>query len=82
MLHWFVRFLSKYMDTIDDTVADPGFFPGGGGGANSPSGCANLFFLAENCMKMKEFWPPGGARVPGAPLDPPLWYKIENKFFT
>ena len=25
-------------------------------------------FFAENCMKMKEFGPPGGARVPGAPL--------------
>ena len=23
-------------------------------------------------MKMKEFWPPGGGGVPGAPLDPPL----------
>ena len=23
-------------------------------------------------MKLKEFGPPGGARVPGAPLDPPL----------
>ena len=31
-------------------------------------------FFAENCMKMKEFRPPGGgARVPGAPpLDPPM----------
>ena len=29
------------------------------GGANSQSGCANLFF-AENCMKMKEFGPRWG----------------------
>ena len=35
-------------------------------GAISQSGCANLF-LAENCVKMKEFGP-RGARVPGAPL--------------
>ena len=37
------------------------------------------YFLAENCMKMKEFGPfePGGERVTGAPfppstLDPPM----------
>ena len=41
------------------------YFPRVGGGANSQSGCANLFFR-PNCMKMKEFGPPGG--VPGAPL--------------
>ena len=38
-------------------VADPG------GGGNSQSGCANLLFckfVAENCMKMKEFGPRGG----------------------
>ena len=34
------------------------------GGANSQSGCANLFF-AENCIKTKEFEPRG--RIPGAP---------------
>ena len=40
----------------------------------SLSGSINLLFckfLAKNCMKMKEFGPRGGARVPGAPLDPP-----------
>ena len=32
-------------------------------------------FFAENCMKMKEFGPlEVGARVPGAPLDPPMHY--------
>ena len=37
------------------------------GGALTPK--MGLFFqlFAENCMKMKEFGPPGGARVPGAP---------------
>ena len=51
---------------VTKSVADPGF---------SRVGCANsqigiiLQFFAENCMKMKEFGPPGeGARVPGAPL--------------
>ena len=50
------------------SVADPGF---------SPGGCANsqiaIIFqiFAKNCMKMKEF-EPRGARVPGAPLDPPM----------
>ena len=30
-------------------------------------------FFAENCMKMQEFGTPmEGARVPGAPLDPPV----------
>ena len=29
--------------------------------------------FAENCMKMKEFGPKGGGRVPGPPpLDPPM----------
>ena len=46
-------------------------FPEGG----APTPKVGLFFqlFAENCMKMKEFGPPGGARVPGAPpLDPPM----------
>ena len=40
-------------------------FPQGG----APIPKLGLFcqFFAENCMKMKEFGPPGGARVPGAP---------------
>ena len=33
-------------------------------------------------MKMKEFGPPGGARVPGAPpLDPPLVLDIVSHLF-
>ena len=47
------------------SVADPGFSPGG---APTPKSTIIFQFFAENCMKMKEFGPPGGgARVPGAP---------------
>ena len=45
-------------------VADPGFSPGG---VPTPKNAIIFQFFAENCMKMKEFGPPGGARVPGAP---------------
>ena len=37
------------------------------GGAPTPKNAIIFQFFAENCMKMKEFGPPGGARVPGAP---------------
>ena len=47
------------------SVADPGFSPGGG--APTPKSAIIFQFFPENCMKMKEFGPPGGARVPGAP---------------
>ena len=46
-------------------------FPGGGG-APTPKIAIIFHIFAENCMKMKEFGPPGGACVPGAPLDPPM----------
>ena len=46
------------------SVADPGFSPGG---APTPKIAIIFHIFAENCMKMKEFGPPGGARVPGAP---------------
>ena len=39
-------------------------------GAPTPRGGRQPMILsnfAENCMKMKKFWPPGGARVPCAP---------------
>ena len=53
-------------------VADPGF---SWGGANCQCVCANLlfcnFFLAENCMKMKEFGPWTG-RVLAPLMDPPM----------
>ena len=47
------------------SVADPGFSPGV---APTPKIAIIFHIFAENCMKMKEFGPPGGARVPGAPL--------------
>ena len=46
-------------------VADPGFSPGG---VPTPKNAIIFQFFAENCMKMKEFGPPGGARIPGTPL--------------
>ena len=49
------------------------------GGANSQSGCADLFF-AKYCMKMKEFG--RGGRVPGAPLDPPMLVDSLNSTMT
>ena len=39
------------------------------GGAPTPKIAIIFQIFAENCMKMKEFGPPG-ARVPGAPLRP------------
>ena len=43
-----------------------------------------LSTFAENCMKMKTFWPPGGgARPLRHPLDPPLYMiykKLENGY--
>ena len=53
----------------NDSVADPGFPRGGG--ANPQGWGTNLLFgqkFPENCMKMKEFGPRRGARVPGTPL--------------
>ena len=47
------------------SVADPGFSPGG---APTPKSAIIFQFFAENCMKMKEFGPPGGR----ASLAPPL----------
>ena len=52
-------------------MADPGFLKG----ANSKSGCEKLLFgqcFPENCMKMKEIGPRGGARPWCPPLDPPM----------
>ena len=51
-------------------VADPGFSPGG---APTPKSPIIFQFFAENCMKMKEFGPPGGGAHPWCPpLDPPM----------
>ena len=52
-------------------VADPGFSPGGG--ANSPSGCANLFFGRKLHENERILAPGGGGARPWRPpLDPPL----------
>ena len=59
---------------LHSAVADPGFPRGGG--ANSPGGRqhTNLSIFPKNCMKLKEFGPPGGgARPLRPPLDPPLF---------
>ena len=60
---------------VSDTmlaVADPGFPRGGG--ANSPGGCQHTILpnFPKNCMKLKEFGPPGGARPKFYYVDPPL----------
>ena len=60
-----VFFLTKYL-----AVADPGFSPGG-----APTSKIAIIFqiFAKNCMKMKEFGPPGGGACPWRPtLDPPM----------
>ena len=53
-------------------VADPGFPRGGG--ANFLGGRQHMILpnFPKNCMKLKEFGPPGGTSVPCDPLDPPL----------
>ena len=58
-------FFGKSRFDVQSSVADPGFSPGG---APTPKSAIIFQFFAENCMKMKEFGPPGGTRVPGAPL--------------
>ena len=51
-------------------MADPGFSPGG---APTPKIAIIFNIFAENCMKMKEFGPPGGGARPWRPpLDPPM----------
>ena len=54
-----LRLLIRYQWRIQD-------FPRGGAPTLKIAIIFHIF--AENCMKMKEFGPPGGARVPGAPL--------------
>ena len=53
-------------------VADPGFPQGGG--ANSPGDRQHTILpnFPQNCMKLKEFGPPGGMRPSHPTLDPPL----------
>ena len=40
-----------------------------GGGAGAPT-----YNFAKNCMKLKEFGPPGGHASLAPPLDTPLYY--------
>ena len=54
---------------LNPAVADPGFSPGGG--APTPKIAIIFQIFAENCMKMKEFGPQGGAR----PWRPPPWIR-------
>ena len=54
-------------------MADPGFSPGG---APTPKIAIIFQIFAENCMKMKEFGPPGGR----ASLAPPLRSANEESF--
>ena len=42
------------------------------GGAPTPKIAIIFHIFAENCMKMKEFGPRGGARPWRPPLDPPM----------
>ena len=51
-----------------------------GGGRQLPKWEREPNFLVENCMKMKEFWRPGGGgtRPWRPPLDPPLHWSIED----
>ena len=48
------------------------------GGAPTPKNAIIFQFFAENCMKMKEFGPPGGARVPGAPPWIREWFSTRS----
>ena len=58
-----------YLPFITMSVADPGFSPGG---AQTPKSAIIFQFFAKNCMKMKEFGPPGGCASLAPPLDPPM----------
>ena len=55
--------------TVWEAVADPGFSPGG---ASTPKIAIIFQIFAKNCMKMKEFGPPGGTRPWRPPLDLPM----------
>ena len=61
------------LNLILSAVADPGF-PRGWGRQSSRGGHQHTILpnFPQNCMKLKEFGSPGGARVPRFPLDPPM----------
>ena len=64
-----MQFFGKSVKFVCWSVADPGIPRGGG--ANSPGGGGrqhtNLSNFPKNCMKLKEFGPPGGGRASPAP---------------
>ena len=53
------------------------------GGAPTPKSAIIFQFFAENCMKMKEFGPPGGGARPWRPpLDPPMIWATHFKKYS
>ena len=65
---WFKSSLTScYIYTV--SVADPGFSPRG---APTPKIAIIFQIFTENCMKIKEFGPPGGRASLAPPLDPPM----------
>ena len=59
---------SQFKDPIQWRILD---FPQGG--APTPKIAIIFHIFAKNCMKMKEFGPPGGGARPWRPpLDPPM----------
>ena len=49
------------------------------GGAPTPKIAIIFHIFAENCMKMKEFGPPGGGARPWRPpLDPPMLLVVKG----
>ena len=59
-----VWFITNFVENETKSVADPGFSPGG---APTPKIAIIFHIFAENCMKMKEFGPPGGGARPWRP---------------
>ena len=63
--------ISKNIEkAIENNSGGSRIFPGG---APTPKIAIIFHIFAENCMKMKEFGPPGGGARPWRPpLDPPM----------
>ena len=65
------RATKKCPTHAEASVVNPGFFRDRG--ANPPAEGINIWLFPEfpkNCMKLKEFWPPGGGTHPSHPLIP------------
>ena len=63
-LHTPWSILNGFSCKLHNSVADPGFSPGG---APTPKIAIIFHIFAENCMKMKEFGPRGGGARPWRP---------------